>query len=181
MVGKNIEYYAARTSHGSTLSLVTHAWILSRWNRKGSWNLFQMALNADFCDLQGGTTAEGIHLGAMAGCVDLVQRCYTGVEVRANMLSFNPWLPEELGGLRVAFHYRGHTLNVTVSHDELEVASRQCMAQPIPIAYRGHVRGMSPGQTYRFQLIRPVEKKPMEPLPGAPLPAPQSSDQEAVT
>ncbi|MFY0614997.1 MAG: glycoside hydrolase family 65 protein [Hyphomicrobiaceae bacterium] len=183
MIGRNIEYYSARTSHGSTLSLVTHAWILSRWDRRRSWNLFQTALNADFQDLQGGTTAEGIHLGAMAGSVDLVQRCYTGLEVRANMLSFNPLLPEELQQLRATFHYRGHTLDVTVSHYELEVASRQCMAQPITIAYRGHVRGMSPGQTYRFRLIRPAEKKPMEPSPGGPLSAAMSgpsSDQEAV-
>ena len=58
--------------------------------------------------------------------------------------------------------------------DELKVASRTCMALPITIAYRGHVRGMSPGQTYRFRLIRPAEKKPVEPSPGAPLPAAQS-------
>ena len=172
MIGKNIEHYTARTSHGSTLSLTTHAWILSRWDRRGSWNLFKLALNADFRDLQDGTTAEGIHLGAMAGSVDLVQRCYTGVEVRANMLSFNPLLPEELHQLHATFHYRGHTLDVTVDHDELEVASRPCMAQPITIAYRSHVRGMSPGQTYRFRLIRPAEKKkPVESSPGALLSA----------
>ena len=181
MIGKNIEYYAGRTSHGSTLSLVTHAWILSRWNRRGSWELFKLALNADFCDLQGGTTAEGIHLGAMAGSVDLVQRCYTGIEVRANMLSFNPVLPQELEKLTTTFHYRGHTLDVAVSHDELEVASRTCMALPITIAYRGHVRGMSPGQTYRFRLIRPAQKKPVEPSPGAPLPSAPSPDQEVKT
>ena len=181
MVGKNIEHYAARTSHGSTLSLVTHAWILSRWDRRSSWNLFKLALNADFYDLQGGTTAEGIHLGAMAGSVDLVQRCYTGIEVRANMLGFNPLLPEELKQLCATFHYRGHILDVTVSHDELEVASRRCTAQPITIAYRGHVRGMSPGQTYRFRLIRPAEKKPLESSPGAQLSAAPSSDQEIST
>jgi alpha,alpha-trehalase len=180
MVGKNIEYYAARTSHGSTLSLVTHAWILSRWDRRGSWELFKLALNADFCDLQDGTTAEGIHLGAMAGSVDLVQRCYTGIEVRSNMLSFNPLLPEELNHLCATFHYRGHILDVTVSHEELEVASRSCTAQPITIAYRGRVRGMSPGQTYRFRLIRPAGKKPVESSPGAGLAATPSLDQEAA-
>ena len=29
-------------------------------------------------DTQGGTTKEGIHLGAMAGTIDILQRCYTG-------------------------------------------------------------------------------------------------------
>ena len=161
MIGRNIEYYHRRTSHGSTLSWVTHAWILSRWDRKGSWKFFKQALNSDFTDLQGGTTAEGIHLGAMAGSVDLVQRCYTGIEVRANMLSFNPLLPEELECLRTCFHYRGHDLDIVVTQRELSVSSRCCTAAPITIAYRGHVRGISPGQTYRFLLVSQPEKEPL--------------------
>ena len=169
LIGKNIEYYTARTSHGSTLSWVTHAWVLSRWDRRGSWQLFEQALNSDYCDLQGGTTAEGIHLGAMAGTVDIVQRCYTGVEVRANMLTFNPLLPEELRRLAATFHYRGHTLDVAVTHEELEVSSRSCMASPIMIAYRGHVRSMSPGQTYRFQLIRSCEKQAIDQASSEPV------------
>ena len=44
MIGRNIQYYSDRTSHGSTLSWVTHAWILSRWDRKRSWRLFEQAL-----------------------------------------------------------------------------------------------------------------------------------------
>jgi trehalose/maltose hydrolase-like predicted phosphorylase len=39
-----------------------------------SWNLFREALESDICDIQGGTTHEGIHLGAMAGTVDIVQQ-----------------------------------------------------------------------------------------------------------
>ena len=39
--------------------------------------LFLNALYSDVADMQGGTTAEGIHLGAMAGTIDVVQRCFT--------------------------------------------------------------------------------------------------------
>jgi trehalose/maltose hydrolase-like predicted phosphorylase len=35
---------------------------------------FEEALQSDLSDIQHGTTAEGIHLGAMAGTLDLVQR-----------------------------------------------------------------------------------------------------------
>ena len=41
-------------------------------------------------DTQGGTTAEGIHLGAMAGTVDLIQRVHTGLETRGDTLILNP-------------------------------------------------------------------------------------------
>ena len=81
-IPKNIDYYLKRTSHGSTLSRVVHAWVLARSRREQSWHLFCDALKSDVMDIQGGTTHEGIHLGAMAGTVDLMQRCYSGLETR---------------------------------------------------------------------------------------------------
>ncbi|MFB4298537.1 hypothetical protein [Actinomadura sp. NTSP31] len=39
-----------------------------------AWRVFREALGSDLEDAQHGTTAEGVHLGAMAGTVDLVQR-----------------------------------------------------------------------------------------------------------
>jgi trehalose/maltose hydrolase-like predicted phosphorylase len=48
----------------------------------------------------GGTTAEGIHLGAMAGTIDLIQRCYTGIEIRDQHLWINPALPGEMARRR---------------------------------------------------------------------------------
>ena len=81
-IPKNVEYYMARTSHGSTLSKVVHAWVLVRSDRERAWQLLSEALESDLLDLQGGTTPEGVHLGAMAGAVDLVQRAFTGLETR---------------------------------------------------------------------------------------------------
>jgi alpha,alpha-trehalase len=55
---KTIHYYMQRTSHGSTLSWVTHAWVLARADRPRSWQLLYQALDSDFADLQGGTTSH---------------------------------------------------------------------------------------------------------------------------
>jgi trehalose/maltose hydrolase-like predicted phosphorylase len=44
----------------------------------------------------------------MAGTVDLVQRCHTGLETRDGVLRLNPSPPEELDGLDFDVHYRGH-------------------------------------------------------------------------
>ncbi len=155
---RTIHYYTQRTSHGSTLSWVTHAWVLARADRLRSWQLFRQALDSDIGDLQGGTTSEGIHLGAMAGTVDLVQRCYIGVEPRANVLTFNPRLPDELAGLKTTVRYRGQTLDLDVTHHTLTVTSRLFTAYPITIAYRGHVREISPGQRYQFRLVPDRER-----------------------
>jgi alpha,alpha-trehalase len=155
---RTIHYYMQRTSHGSTLSWVTHAWVMARSDRPRSWQLLCQALDSDFADLQGGTTPEGIHLGAMAGTVDLIQRCYTGIEPRANALTFNPRLPDELTCLRTTVRYRGQTLDLEVTHDKLCVSSRPFTAYPITIAYRGHVREISPGQRYEFRLVPGKER-----------------------
>ena len=64
---------------------------------KCSWEFFEDALRSDLDDTQGGTTSEGIHLGAMAGTVDLVQRCYLGIETRNDVIWFDPSSPQRFG------------------------------------------------------------------------------------
>ncbi|MGP4111107.1 glycoside hydrolase family 65 protein [Streptomyces sp. 4N509B] len=92
---RTMDYYLARTSHGSTLSALVHGWVLARARRADAWELVRDALASDVADVQGGTTEEGIHLGAMAGTLDLVQRGLTGLEFREDGLWLDPApLPE---------------------------------------------------------------------------------------
>ena len=77
-VRKNVAYYDRRTSHGSTLSFVAYAGVLAALDPESSWERFLVALKSDVGDVQGGTTKEGIHMGVMAGTLDLVQRGYIG-------------------------------------------------------------------------------------------------------
>jgi len=157
-IPRNVEYYLARTSHGSTLSRIAHSWVLARSDRPRSWHLFQTALDSDIADIQGGTTPEGIHVGAMAGTIDLIQRCYLGIEMRANVLHFDPALPAALGCVRVRLRYRRQVLDVEADHDTLRIASRSFTANPITIAYRGRFRDIAPGDTHQFRLLKPEER-----------------------
>jgi trehalose/maltose hydrolase-like predicted phosphorylase len=95
--------------------------VLARANRPASWQLAREALAADVADIQGGTTREGLHIGAMAGTMDLVQRCYTGIELRGDVLWINPRLPAGVRRLGLLVRYRGHTLELTMTPDALEV------------------------------------------------------------
>jgi alpha,alpha-trehalase len=119
----NISYYQEITSHGSTLSKVVHSWIFARSHRERSWKDFKKALISDFKDIQGGTTAEGIHLGAMAGTVDLIHRCYTGMEFRKESLYFNPQLPKNVKEIKFKCRYRRHWLDIQLTHDHLFLRS----------------------------------------------------------
>jgi len=151
-IPKNIEYYLARTSHGSTLSRVVHAWVLTRLDRTRSFACFQEALESDVADVQGGTTPEGIHLGAMAGTVDLVQRCYTGVELRGDVLWFNPLLPDELGEVRLRLRHRGVWLAVRLTTGRLVVRLEKGRAETAKIGFREQVHQLRRGETRIFDL-----------------------------
>ncbi|WP_334141633.1 beta-phosphoglucomutase family hydrolase [Rhabdothermincola sp.] len=131
-IPRTIDYYLERTSNGSTLSRVAHAWVLSRSDRERSWEVFLEALASDL-DMQDGTTREGIHLGAMAGTIDLVQRCYTGLEIRDGVLRFNPRLPAELKSLSFPIHVRGHWLDVHVTPARLRIEARRSTAPALRI------------------------------------------------
>lgn len=119
----NINYYQSITSHGSTLSKVVYSWVYARSHREQSWHDFKKALISDFSDIQGGTTAEGIHIGAMAGTVDLIQRCYTGMEFKKECLYFNPQLPYNVKEISFRCRYRRHWLEVKLTQDMLYLKS----------------------------------------------------------
>ena len=148
-----IDYYFQRTSHGSTLSRVVHAWVLARIDPQRSWQLFLEALESDINDTQGGTTAEGIHAGVMAGTIDLIQRCYMGMETRGDTVWFRPCLPEVLSsGLAFRFQYRGNWFSVSATQQTLSVTFDSGWHPPARIGIAGQVSELRPGETRTFAL-----------------------------
>jgi alpha,alpha-trehalase len=127
-----------------------HTWVLARANRHRALEFFQQVLKSDVADIQGGTTSEGIHLAAMAGSVDLVQRCFTGLETRRDRLVLSPHWPESLGALGFPVHYRGHHLHVRVSGKGAEVSVDPRDVPPVVIECRGRIEQLAPGRTIRF-------------------------------
>jgi trehalose/maltose hydrolase-like predicted phosphorylase len=149
---RTVAYYLARTSHGSTLSGVVSAWVLARYEPEEAWRFLQHALESDIADVQGGTTAEGIHLGAMAGTVDIVLRCLTGMRARGPVLRFEPALPTEVKQLHFSVHYRGHRIDVELADDHMRLGSRPGPAQPIQVLVHDQTVELAPGQEREVSL-----------------------------
>jgi alpha,alpha-trehalase len=126
--------------------------VLARSDRSRSWELFCEALQSDVSDIQGGTTPEGIHLGAMAGTVDQLQRGYTGIVTRGDVLYFNPCLPEELGRLKLVIRYRSHFLEIEITHEILRVSSIRGAEEPLKISVNGKSCELPPGSGREFSL-----------------------------
>ncbi len=151
-IRRNIEYYMHRTSHGSTLSQIVHAAVLARIDPEESWERFMAALRSDLQDIQGGTTAEGIHTGVMAGTVDILERVACGLTVDDGIVWLDPRLPEQLTSLTT--HVRAHRqrLEVHITRDRVRVASRKGRAEHVRFGLGGEVYTLAPGESKELLL-----------------------------
>ena len=119
---------------------------------------FAQALQSDVADIQQGTTSEGVHLGAMAGSVDLVERVSTGIEVQGDVLRLNPELPQEMERLDMRIRYRGHSLDLRLTRDALTVRGRDREAAPISLSVESKVYEFVGGTTRVFHFYDEAAK-----------------------
>jgi trehalose/maltose hydrolase-like predicted phosphorylase len=173
---KSIAYYLPKTANDSTLSRIAHAWVLSRLNREYSWKLLTgdegriklvpeavkqqlrswsvlvEALNSDYLADHHANAREGIHLGAMAGTLDIVQRCYTGIVARRDVLWLNPRLPSALASLSLNLQYRGQLLHLQITQDQMKISARHSIAQTVRIGFQDVVYELNAGEVRTFLL-----------------------------
>ena len=153
-----VDFYTAQASHGSTLSAVVHAWVSARADRQRAWSLFTQALQADLADTQGGTTPEGVHLGAMAATTDLILRCFSGLETREDLLWIHPVLPPELARAAFTITYLGQQVKIELTPRLARLRLRMCAAAPINVCVEDHRTTLHPGQVFEVALdnMRPT-------------------------
>ncbi|MFP4556491.1 MAG: beta-phosphoglucomutase family hydrolase [Bacteroidales bacterium] len=121
---RNFDYYLKRCSHGSTLSKVVHAYIASFLGRdEFCWQFYMDALQSDYIDIQGGTTAEGIHMGVMTGTVLMALTAFAGLNFHGDKLTLNPNLPKHWNDISFGCTFRGVEYNFTVSSNKIIVTS----------------------------------------------------------
>ncbi|WP_258563957.1 glycoside hydrolase family 65 protein [Streptomyces himalayensis] len=150
---RTVDYYLHRTSHGSTLSSLVHGWVLARVQRAEAWMYCQEALAGDIADVQGGTTGEGIHLGAMAGTLDFVQRGLTGLETRRGAMCLDPVPLPELSEYGFAVRYQGHWgVRFVLRPGQLEVTVPDSDRDPIDITLPDRTVAVAPGESCTLML-----------------------------
>jgi len=152
MFRRNVEYYEKRTSHGSTLSKVVHASVMDAVDRDNARDMFQQALDNDISDVQGGTTPEGIHLGAMAGTVDIVLRHYAGINTINSIITFNPCLPEDVSGLRFRLKHHNQWYRIDINQERFKLSLEEDRAHPHTVEIMGKRMRLEPGTTLNIPL-----------------------------
>ncbi|MFI8291413.1 glycoside hydrolase family 65 protein [Streptomyces sp. ms191] len=152
-----VSYYLDRTCHGSTLSSLVHGWVLARQQGPAAWRYCEEALLGDVADVQGGTTGEGIHLGAMAGTLDLVERGITGLDADADGLRVAPIALPEIPRLSATLCFRGHGgLRLRMRPGRLGISVPDSLRGPVVVTLPGERRvTVAAGEERWFRLPPP--------------------------
>lgn len=144
ILNKNIFYYLKRTSHGSTLSKVVLASLAKYIDQDIALKFYQDVLNSDIMDTQGGTTPEGVHLGAMASCVNIALMCFAGMDFKNSYLVFNPRLPMRVHRLQFNVQFHQQWLNVLVEKDKIEVKLSPESENVLPVIIQDKLQMIEP-------------------------------------
>lgn len=147
-IEKNVRYYSERTSHGSTLSRVVYAAVYYSIDRDSGLRLFREALASDIDDIQGGTTGEGVHLGAMAGTLSTFIQHFVGIDTGQYAVALAPHLPLGLVGFHVDLRYQGDwvTIDLAPERVRLEVMG----LATVPVLVYGELYEIRPGGSREF-------------------------------
>jgi trehalose/maltose hydrolase-like predicted phosphorylase len=89
----------------------------------------------------------------MAGAVDLIQRAFTGLETRDEVLWLDPRIPEELSRVDLRLRYRRHWgLKVEITRGRVRVSARPADIYPIRIGIWGEVVELHAGASFERAL-----------------------------
>ena len=146
-----VDYYVARTSHGSTLSGVVHSWVLARANRDRALEFFQQVLNPTSPTSRAAPPPKAF-----------ISPRWSAASTSRSGAS-PAWRPRRSHRLVTAMagiswcvgfpiHYRGHHWHLRVSGRGAEISVDPRDAPRFQVECRRRVETLAPGSTIRFSL-----------------------------
>jgi trehalose/maltose hydrolase-like predicted phosphorylase len=150
-IRQSIHHYLGRTAHDSSLSDLVYAGALAQLDPEASWRLYCNALRPDAKFGHSGTE-QGIHLGAMAASLDILQRRYLGIMPTVEGLGIDPAPPPGLGRARLEVLYRSGTFIVALEEGRLTICADPANLSSATILHRGQAEHLRPGGELSFEL-----------------------------
>ena len=116
----NRDYYLARTVHGSTTSRPVFAGIdVKLGDFDEALDFLITAIGSDYYDIQGGTTAEGVHIGVMGETLEVIQNEFAGLTLRDGYFSIAPHLPKSWTKLKFSQIFKGCQVEILIEKGQL--------------------------------------------------------------
>lgn len=144
---RTIDYYIERMTHESTLSRISCAGALARIDPERSWRYFVDALRVDVDPQAGSSPEEGLHLGAFAAVLDVLQRRYVGLDFDFDAIRLFPALPRALPPLRFSFLYQCDRFSIETSARGCVIASDEANGGAVRVRCPAGEKTLAPGES----------------------------------
>jgi alpha,alpha-trehalose phosphorylase len=147
---RSYDYYAAVTTHDSTLSASVFGILASEvGHAEQAERFFHDNLRVDLDDLHGNTD-HGVHMAALAGTWLGLASGFAGLRAIDGVLHFAPTLPQRWHGFGFGLRWQGRRLRIEVRRDGVEYSLLD--GAPLTLAHAGHYVELSQGQPLRRAL-----------------------------
>ena len=121
-VRRNFRFYEPRTVHESSLSPYVHSILASRiGDITKAYNLFLHATRLDLDDYNN-ELDQGLHITSMAGSWLAIVHGFAGMQIKDDMLCFNPVIPEKWNRYTFKIHFRQCTLQIEIGKEEIKIS-----------------------------------------------------------
>lgn len=155
----NFDYYFPRTSHGSTLSLVVHAYIAHLCDdNKDAEEYLGKALESDIYDTQGGTTKEGIHAGVMASTIDTFLRMCAGLSISEDRICLDPGKRTKWKKISFNIRFKNTWFNININNNKVTITATPLgdtslpNNNSVPIQIKNKIHQLTPGKSKTVSL-----------------------------
>lgn len=136
----NWEYYEPKTLHDSSLSLSTHSVLASDLgDQELAYDLFRRASEIDLGPNMK-TSDAGIHAASLGGIWQAVVNGFGGVRMTGGNLRISPMLPKAWNALAYSIDWKGETLDVHASQEQVTITRRTPSTEPLIIEVYGEQR-----------------------------------------
>ncbi len=140
---RDLTYYAARTTHDSSLSACAHAVAYAELGDVSTaMRFFDATARIDLDDTHGNTD-HGVHVAAMGGTYLALVEGFAGLRVSDGRMSFRPRLPERWRRYAFRVAWRGAVISVSV--EPQTTTYRALGGGRTELLHRGDVVALDPG------------------------------------
>jgi trehalose/maltose hydrolase-like predicted phosphorylase len=138
-------HYLGHIVHESSLSRVVCAGAMAALDCDRSWDFFQEAMHVDLLADPHSGTDKGLHLGAMAGTFDVVQRHYLGLDFEEGAILLQPNAPAGLPAIGFPFRYRGQSYSLSYDRGRVTLAAAAENEAAVRVVRRDGEAELHPG------------------------------------
>ncbi|MDY0234611.1 MAG: beta-phosphoglucomutase [Gudongella sp.] len=134
IISRTFDYYDSINTHDSSLSKCISGLMSCKLKKeKQALDFFMDSIYLDLKNLNQ-NTQDGLHMANIGGSLLFVLKGFAGIRFEENKLILNPFVPKELGRLRIRFTYKKALLEILIEGEKIDI--KKISGPPVNIILR---------------------------------------------